>query len=138
MARQSPNARLVIVFILDMNKTRSFPFISFISSLFFYVFGFVYLQFVPGVSNLFMSGSFVFFFVLFIIEMVMYFTKKPKDPNVESWLYLGVLTLSLTSVLQGILDIALASHPWMIWLWFVGGMLTVITLLMLIVRLRHR
>lgn len=68
----------------------------------------------------------------------MYFTKKPKDPNVESWLYLGVLTLSLTSVLQGILDIALASHPWMIWLWFVGGMLTVITLLMLIVRLRHR
>ncbi len=113
-----------------MNKLRRLMLLYVGLALFFFIFGQIYLSFVPGVTNLFMRFAFIWYTLLLGIHWIPHFQKKIKDrPNAATWLSLGVLTLSLTSIMQGVLDIALANHPLLFYFWMIGVLQTIISLI---------
>ena len=97
----------------------------------------IYLSFVPGVSNLPMQTAFMYLLIAGILESV--FVKKlaPFEWTKTSF-RLGVITLSVVSFTQGILDIALASHPWIQYMWLIGITISLISGVFLLARLIDR
>lgn len=102
-----------------MNKRLKMSLLYLTGSLFVWGASQIYLSFVPGVTNLSMETGFVYVFGLGILEIIFFHRWE--------WLVmgkviarLGMVTLVVVSFSQGVLDIALASHPWLPWGWLLG------------------
>ena len=94
----------------------------------------IYLQFVPGVRNLFMETAFMYPLFAGIFEVVLQKKLQPLSFTKTSF-RLGITTLSVVSFIQGVLEIALASHPLVEIMWLVGITVTLISFVFLIARL---
>jgi len=108
-----------------------------LSCLFLWIASIVYLSFVPGVSNLPMQTAFIYPFIAGIVESVFVNKLAPFEWTKRSF-RLGILTLSMVSFTQGILDIALAYHPWIPYMWLFGITLSLISGVFLLARLIDR
>ena len=118
-----------------MNKMMQ-PLLSLGATVFFAIFGFVYMQFVPGISNFFMQFSWLYFACLTLLNLYIRILKKRLSyPLSHAWLTLGVLTLTISSTIQGIFDIALVIHPFLIYVWMIGIIMTILSLILLLKRL---
>ena len=94
----------------------------------------IYLQFVPGVSNLFMETAFMYPLFAGVFEVVLQKKLQPYSFTKTSY-RLGITTLSVVSFTQGVLEIALARHSLIEIMWLVGITVTLISLVFLIARL---
>ena len=113
-----------------MNKRLKLTSLYLLASLFMWGASRLYLSFVPGVSNLSMETSFVYILVLGVFELI--FQKQwTSFPLGKVIARLGMITLVVVSFSQGVLDIALATHPWLHWGWVLGSVMMVGSLLYL-------
>ena len=127
------NVRSVIVYMWGMmNKRLLFGYLG--ATLFLLIASRVYLQFVPGVSNFFMETAFLYPLFASIFEVFMQKKLQPFSFTKTSF-RLGITTLSVVSFIQGVLEIALASHPLVEIMWLVGITVTLISFVFLIARL---
>jgi hypothetical protein len=114
-----------------MNKRLLFGYLG--ATLFLLIASRVYLQFVPGVSNFFMETAFLYPLFAGIFEVVLQKKLQPFSFTKTSF-RLGITTLSVVSFIQGVLEIALASHPLVEIMWLVGITVTLISVVFLIAR----
>lgn len=90
------------------------------TTLFCIVFNYIYSIFSHGVSSPFMSYAFVFSLVLGVVGFTL-FGRLNLDNRIAVNLYnAGIATLTVGSILRGIIDIAGADTTYPAWYFFVG------------------
>lgn len=115
-----------------MNKRLLFSYLG--ATFFLLISSRVYLQFVPGVRNLFMETAFTYPFFAGLFEVIMAKKLQPFSFTKTSF-RLGITTLSVVSFTQGVLEIALARHPFIDGGWLLGLTITMISFVFLIARI---
>jgi hypothetical protein len=106
-------------------------------SLFFLIGSLVYLSFVPGVRNIPMQTAFSYLLLAGIFESI-FANPLARFEWTKTSFRLGITTLSVVSFTQGILDIALAYHPWIQYVWLIGVTISLISGVFLLARLIDR
>jgi hypothetical protein len=90
------------------------------TALFCIAFNYIYSLFGHGVSSPFMSYAFVFSLVLGVVGFTV-FGRLNLDNRIAYNLYnAGIATLTVGSILQGIIDIAGADTTYPVWYFLVG------------------
>ena len=93
------------------------------TALFCIAFNYIYSLFGHGVSSPFMSYAFVFSLVLGVVGFTV-FGRLNLDNRIAYNLYnAGIATLTVGSILQGIIDIAGADTTYPVWYFLVGTVL---------------
>ena len=91
-----------------------------VTTLFCIAFNYIYSLFGHGVSSPFMSYAFVFSLVLGVIGFIV-FGRLHLDNRIAFNLYnAGIATLTVGSILQGIIDIAGADTTYPVYYFYVG------------------
>ncbi|MEZ4641335.1 MAG: hypothetical protein R3E31_01095 [Chloroflexota bacterium] len=94
-------------------------------TLFCIAFNFVYSLFSHGVSSLFMSYAFVFSLVLGVVGFILFGWQKLENRVAFNLYNAGIATLTVGSILRGIIDIAGADTTYPTYYFLVGTLLVV-------------
>ncbi len=96
------------------------------TTLFCIVFNFVYSLFGHGVSSPYMSFAFVFSFALGVVGFSLFGLLNVNNRIAYNLYNAGIATLTVGSILQGILDIAGADTTYPLYYFIVGTVLVAI------------
>lgn len=123
---------------LDTKKYCKIALIYLIISIFLVLFGAVYEHFSFGVYSYFMLYAFAFFLVGGALPALIFalwgVTASPWP--MAAWLYRGgIATLSIGSIIRGILDIYGTANGLIVLYWYVGGGLALVGAVLYIISL---
>lgn len=109
-----------------------------IISIFLVLFGAVYEHFSFGVYSYFMLYAFAFSLVGGALPALIFALRSVHASPwpMAAWLYRsGIATLSIGSIIRGVLDIYGTANGLIVWYWYVGGGLTLVGAVLYIISL---
>lgn len=122
----------------DTKKYGKTALVYLIISIFLVLFGAVYEHFSFGVYSYFMLYAFAFSLVGGALPALIFALRgvHASPWPMAAWLYRsGIATLSIGSIIRGVLDIYGTANGLIVWYWYVGGGLTLVGAVLYIISL---
>ena len=122
----------------DTKKYGKTALVYLIISIFLVLFGAVYEHFSFGVYSYFMLYAFAFSLVGGALPALIFALRSVHASPwpMAAWLYRsGIATLSIGSIIRGVLDIYGTANGLIVWYWYVGGGLTLVGAVLYIISL---